>query len=461
MRAVKVTDLNDYRAAVERAHLVPPRTEGGLPRAARASELPDPPPIAWLIDQVWPAGEFGLIVGDGGAFKSSVAIHMACAVAGGHRLFDEFQCLPRPALIVSAEDHRDVVLMRARAFCAGHGWGRATLENLYILADGSPTLADRPWTEHLAAEIERIRPGLIVLDPWAELMGGDENSNTDARTAIKYIRHVAGKVGAAVVLVHHAGKMKEGGRSLDRIRGASALPSAARVVWFFDFTENGLQIENLKHSRAPRLAPFALERDIVTPPDNRAAWLSARITRKTVEDALERNILAQLSAAPNGERSFNDLAELLNVRKQNLRYTLDRMVAAGRLERREGARRSQWYARKTTGSDWFPPSGTSGDDGAAPHAPGAASDSGLVPGVTHPLKGVVHGNQSSATGASAQEPVAEDEDPHGLWEPVHQSGTSQRTSQEPVDAPVDAHETPMTEDDILTRLEERRGLGDE
>lgn len=449
MRAVKVTDLNEYRAMVERAHLVPPRPEGGLPPALRASDIPDPPPIAWLIDQVWPAGEFGLIVGDGGAFKSSVAIHMACAVAGGHRLFDEFQCLPRPALIVSAEDHRDVVLMRARAFCAGHGWPRKTLENLYILADGSPTLADAPWCTHLAKEVERIRPGIIVLDPWAELMGGDENSNTDARPAIKFIRHIAAKVGAAVVLVHHAGKMKEGGRSLDRIRGASALPSAARVVWFFDFNENGLTVENLKHSRAPRLAPFQLDREIRTLVDNRAAWIEARVTRKSVEDALERNILAQLSAAPEGERSFNDLADLLSVRKQSLRLTLDRMVAAGRLTRREGARKSQWYARATTGSHWSPSSGTSDGERGAHDATAATSESELVPGSTHPLKGVVSRNQSLDAGAQDVEPLEELEDRGDLWEPVNQLGTSQRTSEDALDP-----------QDILDRLDERRGMGE-
>lgn len=452
MSAVTVQDLNEYRARVERSHLTPPRPEGGLPPARRASELPDPPPVAWLIDQVWPAGEFGLIVGDGGAFKSSVAIHMACAVAGGHRLFDEFQCLPRPALIISAEDHRDIVLMRAKAFCVGHGWGKTTLDNLYLLAEGGPTLHDSQWAAHLADEILRIRPGLIVLDPWAELMGGDENSNTDARPAIKYIRHIAGTVGAAVVLVHHAGKMKEGGRSLDRIRGASALPSAARVVWFFDFTDDGLKVENLKHSRAPRLEPFQIAREIVTTPGNRAQWLSARVTRQVNHDPLADKVLMHLMQAPNGERSFNELSELLNCRRTTLKFTLDRLTSSRQIEVREGPRKSQIYSRTATGSHWFPDSGTSSPGADAPPAParvgGGRTGSPRSPA---PLKGAGGGNQSHAAGAWPSEPVGLASDQ--ATEPLRNSAPIPTGSQnrEPV--------APPSADDILARLEERRGIG--
>lgn len=457
MPAVTV-DLNEYRTRVERAHLTPPRPEGGLPPARRASELPDPPPIAWLIDQVWPAGEFGLIVGDGGAFKSSVAIHMACAVAGGHRLFDEFQCLPRPALIVSAEDHRDIVLMRAKAFCAGHGWASSTLDNLYLLAEGGPTLHDSQWAAHLADEIQRIRPGLIVLDPWAELMGGDENSNTDARPAIKYIRHIAGTVGAAVVLVHHAGKMREGGRSLDRIRGASALPSAARVVWFFDFTEDGLKVENLKHSRAPRLDPFQLQRDIRSAPGNKGEWITARVTRQpAAADPMAEKVLMQLMQAPAGERSFNELSDLLNCHKKTLRLVLDRMVAARQLSVREGARRSQWYSRdSTTGAHWFTPEGTSAGVADAPRSRHGSEVGDLVHHSPRPpLRGDGGGNQSHAAGARLSAPV-ESGEPAPIQPPENSPlVTTGAPTSEPVSEPV----APPSPADILSRLEERRGIG--
>jgi len=484
MSAVSTFDMDEYRARVERAHLVPPAPPDGLPPARRASDLPDPEPIRWLVEEVWPVGEIGLLVGDGGAFKSTVAIHLACAIAGGHKVFDEFQTIKSPVLIVSAEDHQDVVLMRARAICRGHGWPMSTLDNVYIIAEGAPSVADGTWCKHLAAEVARLRPGLIVLDPWAEMMGGDENSNTDARPAIKYLRWLARTVNAALALVHHAGKMREGGRALDRIRGASALPSAARVVFFFDFTEDGLNVENLKQSRAPRLAPFRLHQEIKSAPGNKAEWLSARFTRRRSESPLVGNILAQLMHAPGGERSFNDLAELLSVRRTTLRLALDDMVNRHQIAVREGQRGALFYRRILPADahfdDVFPPdsgpenrpvptgSGAREPVEGAANAPHASSHVDLVPTPTAPpLKGGAGGNQSRGGGASPPESSEIIGELSGLVptdiadrEPVERADSEPTGSgaREPVERADPEHQSGADPEALNERLEERRGL---
>src|SRR5690606_35568539 len=95
-----------------------------LPPATRALDAPPCEPPEWIIGDVWPAGEVGLIVGDGGAFKSSAALHIAGAIAGGYQVFERFSTVRRPVLIVSAEDSASVILMRLEAFIAGHSWDR-------------------------------------------------------------------------------------------------------------------------------------------------------------------------------------------------------------------------------------------------------------------------------------------------------------------------------------------------
>jgi hypothetical protein len=261
-----------------------------MPGFVRAIELPEPKPTEWLVRDLWPSAMFGLLVGDGGAFKSSLAIHVAGAIAGGYAVFDQFPVVQRPVCILSAEDDADLVLTRLGAFITGHGWDpHVVLEHVHILACEGATLSDLRWKRHLAAEIERIQPGFIVFDPWAELLGGDENSNTDARPVIKYLRELAKSVGAALAVVHHAGKMSDGKRQLDRIRGASALPSAARVIFFCDYRPDGVAIENLKMTRAPRLDPFVIRREITTAPGNRLLWESARLTYTLAkDDAIDR-----------------------------------------------------------------------------------------------------------------------------------------------------------------------------
>jgi hypothetical protein len=298
----------EYRAALEReaaAALNEAGTVEAPKPAIRAIDAPPQPPMSWLVRDLWPDRQIGLFVGDGGAFKSSAALHIACAVAGGYPVFERYTVeAARPVLIVSAEDDLAVVLMRLEAFIAGHEWDRGrVMSNIHIIADGEPSLGEAVWKLHLLAEVERLQPGFIILDPWAELMGGDENSNTDARPAIKYLRRLATISGAGVAVVHHAGKQgQQEKRALDRIRGASAVPSAARVILFFEWRPDGVFVENLKMSRAPRLEPFLIRREIETLPGNLAQWTSAKLTLLAALPFAETWVIERLRESKDKER---------------------------------------------------------------------------------------------------------------------------------------------------------------
>ena len=63
-------------------------------------------------------------------------------------------------------------------------------------------------------------------------------------------------------MVHHAGKASEGKRKIDRIRGASALYSAARAVLFIEADDRGLAVDVVKFNRAEPPARFVLERTV-------------------------------------------------------------------------------------------------------------------------------------------------------------------------------------------------------
>lgn len=324
-----------------------------LPRAKRAIDIPPGVAVEWLVKDLLPAGELGLLVGDGGTFKSSVAIHIAGAIACGAPVFGRYQTQCRPVLIVSNEDGEDIVRMRLEAFAAGHLWPvRQVLEQTHVMAGSDCSLGSVQWKMHLIAETSRLDPGLIVLDPWAELQGGDENSNTDARPAIQFIRALARLTNAVVMVVHHAGKAGQDKRTLDRIRGASALPSASRMIFFTEYLEEGVSIENLKMSRAPRLRPFVVRRDIASRRDNRAIWTSARLWAEEGDafqlGKAERWIVSQLRMAPGGVRSTTDLRDLGSgiggVRREDQSRALEVLQSQGVINfRAEKQGRKMWY----------------------------------------------------------------------------------------------------------------------
>jgi AAA domain len=329
-----------------------------LPRAIRAIDAPPQPPIEWLVEDLWTKGDIGLIVGDGGAFKSSAALHMAAAIAGGYSVFGRFRSQQRPVLIVSAEDSAGVILMRLEAFIVGQGWDRTrVLSNIHFFASDEVSLTNVRWQAHLLAEAKRLDAGFVILDPMAELIDGDENSNTDVRPVIKFVRSLTSATGASVAVVHHAGKAGPEKRTLDRIRGASALASAARVILFFEFKPEGVRVENLKMSRAERLEPFVLQRTIEHQQGNRAMWTAASLgyanAKRIERDRSETFVLSQLRLL-HPERittsRFRQIARVApGIRNEDLGSALTRLTTAGLIEKLEGPRNAAMWGLTAVG----------------------------------------------------------------------------------------------------------------
>lgn len=347
----------DYADKVQRLS-IDPAPKPGLPPAVPAIDLPPPKMPRWIVQEFWPAGEIGLFVGDGGTFKSSVALHVAAAIAGGQRVFNRYETTQRPVIIVSAEDDQDTVMIRLSAFVRGHGWDRRTvLSNVHLMCTGEPSVSDPKWRAHLIAEADRLQPGFLLLDPWAELLGADENSNTEARPAIKYLRALARRNETAIGIVHHAGKAHADRRTLDRIRGASALPSAARCIYFFDWHNHAIEVENLKQSRGPRLDSFVVDAIVTSDPKNRARWDVAQLSTKNAHvfraNNADRWVIEQLWHQPNTLGT----TDLRNLRSQTqnppsafeLTASLKRLEKEGYLSYQSGKQGKKFFSLTGSG----------------------------------------------------------------------------------------------------------------
>lgn len=307
--------------------------------------------VTWVARDFWPA-DIGMIIGEGGSFKSSAALHFAGAVAGGYAVFNRFATERRPVLVVSAEDSAAVVLMRLEAFVAGQGWDRRrVLENVHIIASAGASLADSTWQQHLRDEVKRIQPGLILFDPLAELIAGNENDPSAQRPTLKFVRSLATLAGAGVVIVHHASKPVEGRKMIDRSRGASSFQNAARVAYFVESSDNGVTMHQVKHNRTEKLPTFVVIPEIETSATNRGLWSSARLTCKDAaamqETLAEAFVLTQLEQCPGlGSTELRKAAEGTGVSAQDVSIALRRLEDRGRIEYEAGPRNAKhWRVR--------------------------------------------------------------------------------------------------------------------
>ncbi len=113
-------------------------------------------------------------------------------------------------------------------------------ENLHIIADCridglALSLSDRKHWAFFEAEVERLRPDIVVIDTLSVAFNiQNELDNSEAARNMKKICGLAEKFGCTVVFLHHIGKVKqEEGQtaySVYRSRGASAYSANAQAI---------------------------------------------------------------------------------------------------------------------------------------------------------------------------------------------------------------------------------------
>jgi hypothetical protein len=337
-----------------------------------------------------PAGEIGLIGSDGGVGKTTVALHIAGAIAGNYCVGDHprFRALEGPVLIVSEEDPASVLLNRLEALAAGHRWDRSrVLANTYLLALAGAKLTDVRWQLHLLAEVERIRPGAIILDPHFELTGGHEDSNTDQRPTVQFCRLLCQPSGAAVIIVMHFGKAGENKRKIDRFRGASAWYNAARFAYALEEHEGGILVECLKMSRAVKPRPFVLQREVTADPANEGTWVSASLRHRNPHavgrDRAEQWVLEQLRNTRLNSTELKQLAHGTGISGADVSGAISRLEKAHRIDFEGGPKNAKLW-----GIVCLP--GESGNQGRRrlPSLPdGCPASTDAPPGGCPPLKG--------------------------------------------------------------------------
>lgn len=181
-----------------------------------------------LIDGVVRQGKVMLISGKGKIGKSMFAIELCVAIAAGRFEWLGFGLGARGAcLYIDPELDPATLDNRFSDVCKAMGADPTQVDRAVKrwCLRGIPA-ANLVTIQHDLSE--RSNHGeftLLVIDSASAFVRGDENSSVDVRAFFTMVFQLAETTGAAVLLVHHFGKAKDGDRgAADRARGSS--------VWF-------------------------------------------------------------------------------------------------------------------------------------------------------------------------------------------------------------------------------------
>ena len=207
-----------------------------------SDDLDDIPQRPWLVPGIALRGAVTLLSGQGAGGKSSFIVGLTTCMGAGvaYGKIVPVKAL-RPANY-NVEDDRDEQRRRYAAFLGATGHiDRAAIRNVIRIGpEGVGTLFQRdPDTgivtptkamEALKTLVVEQQIDCVIVDPLAELHNAEENDNTAMRSILAAFRGFAKETSAGVIVLHHDRKGVGVAGDVDRMRGASALQGAARIV---------------------------------------------------------------------------------------------------------------------------------------------------------------------------------------------------------------------------------------
>lgn len=202
---------------------MPGRPFGLRTVAEISAEVDAMPPTRWLWRRVWPADAYGVIAAAPKVGKSYMALDAAVSVAAGTKWLGMFE--PEtlgPVIAFMGEGGARKMTRRGRAVAEHHGVEWDTLP--IHLAERVPQLNDAAHVAALAAEVDRVRPALVIVDPlYLAARGVDFAKLNEVGGALEGAQHACQVSGAALMFFHHYNRSGK--------TGADAMSGAGAAEW--------------------------------------------------------------------------------------------------------------------------------------------------------------------------------------------------------------------------------------
>ena len=204
----------------------------------RWSELPEPPPLKWVVDGLIYRKGIAMFVGRPKSGKTGAALTLAALVSSDGGDFYGRPIHPGNVLYLDYENPRSLTHKRLRAL---EGAG-LSLEGLH------PMLGERSQPSFLMS-MERLRryvgdcgPTVVFLDGLLGATGVDDLSDyAKLYPAFDAFRKLADEADCAIVIMHHG--RKSGGSQGEQAAGSVVIPGQCDVMLSFEVQDDYSRFE--------------------------------------------------------------------------------------------------------------------------------------------------------------------------------------------------------------------------
>jgi hypothetical protein len=312
-------------------------TSGPSLPVTRAADLAEvPAERRWLVDQLWGDEAVGIVGGEPKCCKSFLALDLAVAVASGAPCVRRFAVArPGRVLLFAAEDALHVVRQRLAGIARAAGRDLADLD-IHVITAPSVRLDVERDRDALTATIDKLRPRLLVLDPFVRLHRIDENLSGEVAPLLAYLRELQRRYHVAVLLVHHARKGGAKMRAGQALRGSSEFHAWGDSNLYLRRQGDQLTLA-VEHRAAASISTVPLYLDTADEAVALTATEREPATRTTEPEAaaeitIDQRVLAELELA-DAPLSATALRKRCQIRNATLQAALVALVAGGRLRK--------------------------------------------------------------------------------------------------------------------------------
>ncbi|HJW75088.1 MAG TPA: AAA family ATPase [Thermoleophilia bacterium] len=335
-------------------------------RMAEASSCLGAP--RWLVEPLWAAGGAGVLGAQPKAGKTFLALDIAVSVASGTPCLDTFRvCDPGPVLLFLAEDSAHSAYERVSSICHHRNVDLASLD-LFLLTTPVLRLDVPQDAQRLAATVAKVRPRLLVLDPFVRVQAIEENSASEVSRLLADLTALKRTFDLAILLVHHVRK-NGSGHPGQTLRGSGDLRAWGDSNLYLKHHGDRLELSG-EHRAAPAIEPVSVK--LVTNRDGSCPRLA--VVGEPEPQGPQPTLLSRLLGAlerSDAPLTRTALRQLLEVNNQRLGDALAHLERSGHILRgADGWRPSTPFRSLPLGEGR---NGTAVDSSPAPQAAPAAT----------------------------------------------------------------------------------------
>ena len=171
------------------------------------------PERQWFVDGWIPDRTVTNLSGDGGSGKTLIVMQLIAASSLRTQWFGRDVSIG-PCLYYGAEDEGDELHRRLKSIVQSAGRQLSELDGIRLIPmagsdavlaepDSKGTITATVLFAKLEAQAKLLRPKLIVIDPSADVFGGDEINRSQVRKFVSMLRGLAIEYDCAVLLLSH------------------------------------------------------------------------------------------------------------------------------------------------------------------------------------------------------------------------------------------------------------------